>query len=255
MPQSKDALQSRRGALITLEGGEGVGKSTQLRLIVDQLRRAGFEAIATREPGGSPGAEILRQTLLSGVLKPLGSAAEALLFAAARIDHIDVTIEPALAAGVFVVSDRFSDSTRAYQGALGSLDPRFLRALERITLGSLRPDLTLVLDLPAQTGLARAARRRGPEEASDRFEGESLRFHESLRAAFLEIATAEPERCVVIDAGQPEAAVTRAIWDAISLRLLKGRVQESADSSVHGIFSQTASALGDCAEGAPVHGG
>lgn len=214
-----------RGAFITLEGGEGAGKSTQLRLIVEHLRRAGFEAISTREPGGSPGAEILRETLLSGVLKPLGSAAEALLFAAARIDHIDITIEPALAAGVFVVSDRFADSTRAYQGALGNLDPRFMRALERITLGALRPDLTIVLDLPAETGLARAALRRRPGDPTDRFESESLQFHETLRAAFLEIAALEPRRCAVIDAAQPEAAVTQAIWDEISARLLQGRVQ------------------------------
>jgi dTMP kinase len=248
-PESAGASQPGRGAFITLEGGEGAGKSTQLRAIVESLRGAGFEVIPTREPGGSPGAEILRQTLLSGILKPLGPAAEALLFAAARIDHIDVTIEPALAAGAFVVSDRFADSTRAYQGALGSLDPHFMRALERITLGTLRPDLTIILDLPAETGLARAARRRRPGEPTDRFESESLQFHEGLRAAFLEIAAAEPQRCVVIDAALPEAAVTQAIRNAISDRLLHGRVHGSVDAFVLDESIQAASVQTGCAHG------
>ena len=147
----------RRGSFITLEGGEGVGKSTQALRLVERLGRAGIEAIATREPGGSPGAEILRDLLLSGMIKDLGPKAEAILFAAARIDHIDRKIAPALALGTWVVSDRFADSTRAYQGALGGLDAGFHAALERVTLGEIRPDLTLILDLPAKIGLARAA--------------------------------------------------------------------------------------------------
>ncbi|MGB6177368.1 MAG: dTMP kinase, partial [Methylocella sp.] len=174
-----------RGFLITLEGGEGVGKSTQAGHLLRNLRKAGIEAIGTREPGGSPGAEILRKVLLSGAVARLGPAAEAILFAAARVDHIDKTIEPALAAGTFVVCDRFADSTRAYQGARGQLDPQFLRALERVTLGDVRPGLTLIFDLPVAQGLARAAARRGAGEAPDRFEREDLEFHESLRAAFL----------------------------------------------------------------------
>lgn len=219
-----------RGTFITLEGGEGVGKSTQALHIVERLREIGIGAIATREPGGSPGAEILRDLLLSGMIKGLGAKAEAILFAAARIDHIDHRIAPALAAGTWVVCDRFADSTRAYQGALGGLDPGFLRALERVTLGEIRPDLTLILDLPPEIGLARAMQRRGPGITSDRFEGESLAFHGALRAAYLDIAAAEPERCVVVDAAQPEEEVAQAIWDTISYRLLAAR----AESQTHG---------------------
>jgi dTMP kinase len=222
MSEGRRAIHPRigRGCFITLEGGEGAGKSTQLGHIVRWLRENGIEAIATREPGGSPGAEILRQVLLSGSVASLGPAAEAILFAAARIDHIDTKIRPALAAGTFVVCDRFADSTRAYQGARGQLDARFLRALERVSLGDLRPDLTLILDLPPAEGLARAAARRGTKEAPDRFEREDLPFHENLRAAFLEIAAAEPKRCAVIDASRAEEDVAQAIIDVISKRLL-----------------------------------
>jgi dTMP kinase len=217
-----------RGAFITLEGGEGAGKSTQVRHIVERLRSANISAIATREPGGSPRAEALRELLLSGAAKSLGPKAEAILFSAARIDHLDKTIKPALAAGTWVVSDRFSDSTRAYQGLLGDLDPRFLRALERVTLAGTRPDLTLILDLPARIGLSRATKRRSVNTAPDRFEAEGLDFHEGLRTAFLDIAAAEPERCVIVDADQSEAEVAQAIWDAILYRLLRRRDKESA---------------------------
>lgn len=209
-----------RGSFITLEGGEGVGKSTQIRHLLRNLRQARFEAIGTREPGGSPGAEILRKVLLSGGVAHLGPAAEAILFAAARADHIDKKIEPALAAGTFVVCDRFADSTRAYQGARGQLDPRFLNALERVTLGDVRPDLTLILDLPAADSLARAAARRGAGEAPDRFEREDLEFHENLRAAFLAIAAAEPWRCAVIDAARAEADVAHEIFEVVVNRLI-----------------------------------
>jgi len=209
-----------RGRLITLEGGEGTGKSTQLPHIVRWLQQIGFAALGTREPGGSLGAEILRNFLLSGRMASLGPGAEALLFAAARIDHIEATIEPALSAGKFVVCDRYADSTRAYQGARQQLDPRFLRALERVTLGIVRPDLTLIFDLPATEGLARAGIRRGHGESPDRFEGEDLQFHESLRAAFLAIAAAEPERCAVVDASRSEEDVSQAIFSIISNRLL-----------------------------------
>ncbi len=208
-----------RGAFITLEGGEGVGKSTQVGHLLRNLREAGIEAIGTREPGGSPGAEILRNVLLSGSVARLGPAAEAILFTAARIDHIDKTIRPALAAGTFVVCDQFADSTRAYQGASGELDPRFLNALERVALSGVRPDLTLILDLPAAEGLARAAARRSAAEA-DRFEREDLQFHERLRAAFLSIAAAEPARCAIIDAAGSEEDVARAIFDAVLERLI-----------------------------------
>ncbi|VTZ52391.1 thymidylate kinase [Methylocella tundrae] len=215
-----DRERPTRGRLITLEGGEGAGKSTQISLLLRRLREAGVDAIATREPGGSEGAEILRKVLLSGVVKPLGPTAEAILFAAARIDHIDNTIEPALAAGTWVLSDRFSDSTRAYQGGAGGLDSRLLSALERVTLGGLCPDLTLILDLPAEEGLLRASRRLAPGETQDRFEDESLQFHERLRAAFLAIAAQEPNRCAVIDASASVTDVAEAIWSAVSSRLL-----------------------------------
>jgi dTMP kinase len=211
---------SRWGSFITLEGGEGAGKSTQMGHLLRNLRDAGIAAIGTREPGGSPGAEILRELLLSGKVAHLGPAAEALLFAAARIDHIDKTIKPALAAGTFVVSDRFADSTRAYQGARGQADPRFLRALERVTLGNVRPDLTFILDLPVAEGLARANARRGVHEAPDRFEREDMQFHVGLRAAFLSIAMAEPGRCIVIDASGGEDEIAHAIFEAVSDRLL-----------------------------------
>src|SRR6267154_3713120 len=166
-----------RGRFITFEGGEGTGKSTHAALLADRLKGLGIGVVLTREPGGSPGAEVIRHVLLSGVAKPLGAEAEALLFAAARDDHVRTTIEPALARGAWVICDRFIDSNRVYQGTLGNLDPNLIRALERVTVGELRPDLTFILDVPAEIGLARAGTRRAGESA-DRFEAESLAFHE-----------------------------------------------------------------------------
>jgi dTMP kinase len=210
-----------RGRLITLEGGEGAGKSTQVQRILQQLAAAGIAAQATREPGGSPDAEALRTVLLSGRYASLGPAAEALLFAAARIDHIDTTIAPALAAGRWVVCDRFIDSTRAYQGALGGVPYELLEGLDRVALGGLQPDLTLMLDLPAEIGLRRAAMRRRPDTEPDRFERESLAAHQHLRAAFLDIAARNPGRCVVVDATQSPDEVAAAIAEAIDARLLR----------------------------------
>ncbi len=222
-------LQKRRGAFITLEGGEGAGKSTQARHIVQRLRDTRIAAIGTREPGGSPDAEILRRILLSGDAKSLGPAAEAILFAAARIDHLDKKIVPALAAGTFVVCDRFADSTRAYQGATGRLDPRFLLALERVTLDKARPDLTLILDLPVEEARARAAARRSADLGGrDRFESEGLGFHQTIRDAYLSIAAEEPGRCAVIDARGSEAEVSRAIWATVSRRILRKPAAELA---------------------------
>src|SRR5947208_10683615 len=200
-----------RGRFITFEGGEGTGKSTHATLLAERLKSAGIGVMLTREPGGSPGAEVIRHVLLSGVAEPLGVEAEALLFAAARGDHVRNTIEPALVEGVWVICDRFIDSTRVYQGALGHLDPRFIRALERITVGSLKPDLTFILDVPAEVGLARAKKRRGEGQA-DRFEGESIEFHQQLREAYLALATREPDRCVVIDTTEPRVSVAMQIW-------------------------------------------
>ncbi len=206
--------KSIRGRFITLEGGEGAGKSTQARLLAEHLRGLGHECVVTREPGGSPVAEALREVILSGAAAPLGPSAETVLFAAARIDHVVQTILPALARGAFVVCDRFTDSTRVYQGALGKVDPGLIRTLEEIATAQCRPDLTLILDLPAQTGLARAAARRN-QQAADRFEAEGLAFHEGLRTAFLEIAESEPKRCKVVDAAQVPEEVAQAIWTAV----------------------------------------
>lgn len=204
-----------RGRFITLEGGEGAGKSTQVRRLVAALAERGVSAVATREPGGSPRAEDIRAVLLAGSAERLAPLAETLLFAAARADHIAKTIRPALARSQWVICDRFADSTRAYQGALGGVDAETVAALERIAVGDTRPDLTLILDLPAETGLARAARRRGAGEV-DRFEQESLAFHQTLRQAFLDIAAAEPRRCVVIDASGDEDQVAAGIMAAVA---------------------------------------
>lgn len=207
-----------RGRFITFEGGEGTGKSTHAAALAQRLRALGIGVELTREPGGSPGAEIIRHVLLSGMAKPLGAETEAILFAAARDDHVRSRIRPALEQGRWVICDRFVDSTRVYQGALGRVDERILNALERVTVGALRPDLTFVLDAPAEIGLARARRRRGGE-AADRFEGESAEAHEALRAAFRRIAAAEPERCVLVDAGRDKDAVAEEIWQAVVARL------------------------------------
>ena len=157
----------RRGHFITFEGGEGTGKSTQAKLLAARLKSLGIDVLLTREPGGSPGAEAVRHVLLSGAAKPLGPYAEAILFAAARDDHVRCAIRPALERGTWVISDRFADSTRVYQGALGNIDPKLIRRLEQITIGGTRPNLTFILDLPAEIGLKRAARRRG-SRARDR---------------------------------------------------------------------------------------
>jgi dTMP kinase len=206
------------GRFITLEGGEGVGKSTQAVLLAERLAGLGIDVVKTREPGGSPGAEIVRDIVLSGLAKPFGPRAETLLFAAARRDHLESLIKPALAAGKWVICDRFIDSTRVYQGILGQAGRPLVRALERITVGDAMPDLTVILDLPAEIGLARARARRGGD-APDRFEGEDLAFHQKLNAAFREIAAEEPGRCVVIDADRPAEAVAADIWAKVTERL------------------------------------
>ena len=204
------------GRLITFEGGEGAGKSTQVSILVERLRNAGRDAITTREPGGSPAAEDIRETLLSGKVKQFGPFAEALLFSIARADHIDTVISDALARGQWVVCDRFLDSTRAYQGATGGVPAPVISALERLTLHGIMPNLTIVLDIPVEEGLARMARRRG---APDRFESQDISQHERIRKAFLDIAEEESGRCVVIDARKPEALVAEDVWEAVAERL------------------------------------
>ncbi len=207
-----------RGKFITFEGGEGTGKSTQAAMLALRLESLGLRVLLTREPGGSPGAEIIRHVLLSGAAKPFGPEAEAMLFAAARDDHIRCTILPALEAGHWVICDRFADSTRVYQGALGEVDQRLIKALERVSLGDLYPDLTLVLDVPVALGLKRATRRRGSANP-DRFEAETIDFHEKLRRAYLALAAAEPDRCAIIDAAAPKEKVARQVWKAVNSRL------------------------------------
>ncbi|HLH89304.1 MAG TPA: dTMP kinase [Xanthobacteraceae bacterium] len=206
------------GRFITLEGGEGSGKSTQAERLAARLRALAISVVVTREPGGSAGADIMRHVLLSGAAKPLGPVAETLLFAAARDDHVRATIAPALAQGRWVVCDRFIDSTRVYQGTLGEVDPRLIRALERLTIASTMPELTFVLDLPPEIGLARAARRRAGARA-DRFETEAIEFHTRLRQAYRDIAAAEPQRCVLIDADRSADAVADDIWSVVNARL------------------------------------
>jgi dTMP kinase len=207
-----------RGRFITFEGGEGTGKSSHAALLAQKLRTLGLSVLLTREPGGSPGAEIIRHVLLSGAAKPLGPEAEAILFAAARDDHIRNTIMPALTRGRWVICDRFMDSTRVYQGVLGGVDAKLLRALERVTVGELKPDLTLVLDAPVEVGLSRAEKRRG-EAASDRFESESKDFHDKLRDAFRMLALSDPNRCVLIDASATRQEVADQIWAVVTKRL------------------------------------
>jgi dTMP kinase len=207
-----------RGRFITFEGGEGTGKSTHSKMLAERITALGIGVVLTREPGGSPGAEAIRHVLLSGVAKPLGVEAEALLFAAARDDHVRNTIEPALARGAWVICDRFVDSSRVYQGNLGRVDARFMRALERVTVGDLEPDLTFIMDVPAKVGLARASKRRGGA-TTDRFEAESAGFHDALRDAYRLLAASEADRCVVIDATEPKPQVAERIWKALCERL------------------------------------
>lgn len=209
-----------RGRFITFEGGEGAGKSTQIGKLADRLEAAKLRAIVTREPGGSPGAEIIRHVVLSGMGKLLGAEAETLLFAAARDDHVRTVILPALNQGVWVLCDRFFDSTRAYQGRLGQVSPDLLNAMQRVTIGDLKPDLTLILDLPVEIGLQRAGARRG-SGAPDRFEAEDIRFHQGLRDAYRQIAADDPERCELIDASADPTTVSDRVWTALRNHLFK----------------------------------
>ena len=217
-----------RGRFITFEGGEGSGKSTHAALLAKHLEHLDIGVVLTREPGGSAGAEIIRHILLSGIAKPLGAETEAILFAAARDDHVRKTIRPALLAGKWVICDRFIDSTRVYQGALSKVDAVLIRSLERVTVGAAMPDLTFLLDVPANVGLARAKRRRGGS-STDRFEAESVDFHEALRRAYLALAESEPKRCVVIDGRAPRDIVAKRIWDTVDARLQPElRIREAA---------------------------
>jgi dTMP kinase len=207
-----------RGRFITFEGGEGGGKSTQAERLADRLRQHVAGVLVTREPGGSPGADIMRHVLLSGAAKPLGPVVETMLFAAARDDHVRTTIRPALDRGKWVICDRYIDSTRVYQGVMGSVDLKLIRALERLTAADAMPDLTFILDLAPKVGLRRAAERRG-RAIADRFETESLEFHTILRQAYRDIAETEPDRCVLIDADRPADRIADEIWEIVNARL------------------------------------
>src|SRR4051812_16233626 len=214
-----------RGKFITFEGGEGAGKSTQGSMLAKRLRTLGLGVVVSREPGGSAGGEAIRRGLLSGAAKPPGPHAEAILFAAARADHLRQTIRPALERGQWVISDRFADSTRIYQGVLGNVDARLIARLEKLTVGERGPDLTVILDIPAEEGLGRAAKRRG-DASIDRFEGEAFDFHKKLREAYLELAEREPNRCVVINASADPATVAEFVWAAVNARLKPGEAPQ-----------------------------
>ncbi|WP_269933462.1 dTMP kinase [Aminobacter sp. HY435] len=222
-----------RGFFITFEGGEGAGKSTQIERLAAKLRDKRYDILVTREPGGSPGAEAVRHVLLSGAAEPFGPEMEALLFAAARSDHVEQLIRPAVERGAIVLCDRFLDSSRVYQGVTGNLDPSFMAAVERVAINGMMPDLTLILDLDPVEGLRRATARRG-QDVADRFEKETLEIHQRRREAFLAIAASEPERCVVIDAAQaPEAvedAITEAVFAALEALASSGESRARADA-------------------------
>ncbi|TDW21178.1 dTMP kinase [Rhizobium gallicum] len=205
-------MSSGTGLFVTFEGGEGAGKSTQIRRLAEALRARGHEVLLTREPGGSPGAEAVRHVLLSGSAEAFGTRMEAILFAAARNDHVEAVIRPALLQGKIVLCDRFMDSSRVYQGVTGNLEADFIETLQRIAVNGVLPDCTLILDIPARLGLERA-KTRGAATADrpDRFEKEELETHEKRREAYLDIAAREPERCHVVNATQDEEPIAAEI--------------------------------------------
>lgn len=196
-----------QGRFITVEGTEGVGKSTNLAFIQQWLQAQGHEVLVTREPGGTPMAEEVRALLLAPREESVAPTAELLLIFAARAQHLEQVVKPALARGTWVLCDRFTDSTYAYQGGGRGFDQRAIAELETLVQGSLRPDLTLILDIDVQTGLARASARSAP----DRFESETVAFFERVRAVYKDLASRAPERYRIVDAGQPLEQVQRTI--------------------------------------------
>jgi dTMP kinase len=208
------------GRFITLEGGEGAGKTTQIRRLAEALRADGQDVLVTREPGGSPGAEEIRGLIVSGEPGRWDPVTEALLLYAARRDHLERTIRPALAAGRWVLCDRFADSTMAYQGYGHGLGRQAVLDLHRASIGDCRPDLTLILDLPVEVGLRRAAERGGAGRAEDRFERMGCAFHQRLREGFLDIARHEPGRCRIVDAARDPDAVAADLIAAVRSRFV-----------------------------------
>ena len=214
-----DASQASRARFITFEGGEGVGKSTQVKRLLASLAETSIQAVRTREPGGTPKAEAVRSFILQGRSESWGAGGEAVLFAAARLNHVNELIAPNLAAGKWVISDRFHDSTRAYQGLTGGVDDKLIAALEALALDGHAPDLTIVLDMDPEIAFRRVAQRAiedGLALTGDRFEKEDIEWHKRLRDSFLSIAKANPNRCVVISADQGEDALEAAIWAVVS---------------------------------------
>ncbi|TCU09937.1 dTMP kinase [Rhizobium sullae] len=205
-------MSSGTGLFVTFEGGEGAGKSTQIRRLAEALRARGHEVLLTREPGGSPGAEAVRHVLLSGAAEAFGTRIEAILFAAARNDHVEAVIRPALLQSKIVLCDRFMDSSRVYQGVTGNLEADFIETLQRIAVNGVVPDCTLILDIPARLGLERVKKRSAATASGpDRFEKDELETHEKRREAYLDIAAREPERCHVVNATQDEEAIAAEI--------------------------------------------
>ncbi|MCA1407849.1 dTMP kinase [Ensifer sp. IC3342] len=218
-----------KGLFVTFEGGEGAGKSTQMRLLADSLRARGYDVLTTREPGGSLGAEAVRHVLLSGAAESFGIRMEAILFAAARSDHVEQVIRPALQRGTIVLCDRFMDSSRVYQGITGNLEPAFVETLERVAVNGVIPDRTIIFDLPATVGLERA-RRRAASGSPDRFEKEQLETHEKRREAFLDIAEADPRRCRVVDAARPSDVIAAEVREIIEALLPDGNEPRSSNA-------------------------
>ncbi|MFC0478638.1 dTMP kinase [Gellertiella hungarica] len=223
---------ARSGLFISFEGGEGAGKSTQIRRLSAALRAKGHDVLVTREPGGSPGAEAVRHVLLNGAAEAYGTRMEALLFAAARSDHVEQVIRPALERGTVVLCDRFMDSSRVYQGVTGNLEPDFIEALQRVAINGVIPDRTIILDIPAELGLERArSRGQAVSTGPDRYEKEKLETHEKRRHGFLDIAIREPERCKVVNAARSEDLIAAEIQKLVEvlLRPEPGKARRKAD--------------------------
>jgi dTMP kinase len=220
-----------RGIFVTFEGGEGSGKSTQIRRLADYLAQDGLSVTVTREPGGTAAAELVRQVLLGGAAEAFGSDIEAMLFAAARRDHVETLIRPALSAGHIVLCDRFLDSTRVYQGQSAAMPPKHLQALEVLAIDSLMPDITFLLDLDATEGLARASSRRGENAPADRFEKETLQTHVDRRNAYLALAVAEPDRFVLIPANRPEDVIADEIALVVRTHIAAQILRQDAENA------------------------